>query len=200
MKNILLAVCMLAAPASLLGQTEQGTWEFSVSGNFGVVSGSTEITDATGTTTLDQESQGYLAVALRPGFYVVDGLTVEPELLWTAVEKNPPCFSLSGNLAYNFDFLPSKVLGFVLAGYGRGNSIPLFERLFYRASEKLDISILNFGGGVKFMLGERVALRAEYRYQHYSQEQSVSALGVTTTMKTAQNYHNLFCGLSFFVR
>jgi opacity protein-like surface antigen len=199
MKNILTAVCLVFACGSVYSQTQQGTWELSLSGNFGSVSGSSETTSSFGSSQSEQEAQGYLSLALRPGFYIIDGLVVEPEILWTAVEKVPPSFSLSGNLAYNFSIPESHITPFVLVGYGTGNAIPLFQRLFFRSSDKLDISVLNIGAGVKFFVAERIALRTEYRYQRYSQEETFSSGSFSSTTKTIQNFHNVFLGFSVFL-
>jgi opacity protein-like surface antigen len=199
MKNILAVVCLVFACESLSSQTQQGTWELSLSGNLGSVSGSSETTGSFGSSKSELESQGYLSLALRPGFYIIDGLVVEPEILWTAVEKDPPSFSLSGNLAYNFSIPQSHITPFVLVGYGTGNAIPLFQRLLFRSSDKLDISVLNIGAGLKFFVAERIALRTEYRYQRYSQERTFSSGSFNSTTKTIQNFHNVFFGFSIFL-
>jgi len=76
------------------------------------------------------EARGFLALTARPGFYIVDGLVLEPEILWTAVEGTEPSFSLSGNLAYNFNVPKFHVTPFVLIGYGTGNAILFFSGCF----------------------------------------------------------------------
>lgn len=199
MKNILAVVCLVFVCEPLYSQTQQGAWELSLSGNFGSVSGSSETSGSFGTSKSESEAEGYLSLALRPGFYIIDGLAVEPEILWSAFEGVPPSFSLTGNLSYNFRIPESHVTPFVLAGYGTGNAIPFFQRLLFRSSDKLDIGVLNIGGGVKLFLADRVALRTEYRYQRYSQERTFGSGSFSSTTKTIQNFHNVFFGFSLFL-
>jgi opacity protein-like surface antigen len=199
MKHLLATMCLVFACSVLSSQTKQGSWEFSLSGNLGSTSSRTETTTPSGTTTTESEAQGFLSLALRPGYYVIDGLVVEPEILWTTLENIPPSFSLSVNVAYNFRIPESQVTPFVLAGYGTGNAVPIFQRLFFRSSDKLDIGVLNLGGGVKIFFAEQIALRAEYRYQRFSQERTSSFGSSSYTTERTQNFHNVFFGFSFFV-
>ena len=119
MKTILSCICLVSVCRSVFAQTQQGLWELSLSGNVGSVSGSSETTGPFGNFTSEQEAQGYLSLALRPGFYIIDGLVVEPEFLWTAMDRNPPSYSLSGNIAYNFTIPESRITPFLLVGrYG----------------------------------------------------------------------------------
>jgi len=117
---------------SLYAQTKKGDWELSMSGNFGSVSTKTESDGSFGHNEFKGEAQGFLSLIARPGFYFTDGLVLEPEILWTAIEESDPSLSLSGNLAYNFNIPKSRVTPFVLIGYGTGNAIPLFQRLRFK--------------------------------------------------------------------
>jgi hypothetical protein len=195
-KKIIIPICLLFALGTLRAQTQQGTWELSLSGHLGSVSISSESGGPYGTSSSSSESHTFLSLTLRPGLYILDHLALEPEVLWTAIEDEFPSFSLSGNLSYNFAIPDSRVVPFILAGYGVGNTIPLFQRALFRYSDKLDISVLNLGTGLKIFLAERAALRVEYRYQRYSQEQSYS-YGYTS--KTTEGFHNVFFGFSVFL-
>jgi hypothetical protein len=179
------------------GQIKQGMWELSLSGNVGTSSGSTEKT--TGGLTIKSEiaASGYLSFALRPGYYVIDGLVLEPEILWTANEDAPPSLSFTGNLAYHFVVPQSRMAPFVLAGYGRANGIPSFQRL-ERRTDGFDVSVLNIGAGMKFFVALRVALRIEYRFQRYGYETSSSGGVFVNSTKETRVFHNFFFGLSFF--
>ncbi len=198
MNKILATVYLIFVCGSLYSQTQQGAWEISLSGNFGSASGSSETTTSSGTIKSESDAEEYLSMAIRAGYYVIDGLVVEPEFYWTAFEGSAPIFSLSANLAYNFHIPESHVTPFILVGYGTGNSIPLFQRLFFRFSNKLDISVLNLGAGVKVFLAEQIALRTEYRYQRFSQERTSGSGLYSSTTKEINNYHNIFFGLSIF--
>ena len=183
------------------GQIKQGTWEFSMSGNFGSSSGSTEQSGAISFKT-DQPAEGYLSLAFRPGFYVIEGLVVEPELLWTALEGAPPSLSLMANAAYHFEVPQSRMVPFVLAGYGWANGIPRLQVLQH-STDGFDVTAWNIGAGIKYFLSLRVAVRAEYRFQRYSYE-TTSSLGaglgnLTNTISTRRVFHNFFFGFSIFL-
>ncbi len=197
MKKTILLICLLFASGSLHSQTQPGTWELSVSGNLGSVSISSETRGSY--TSSYSESHSFFSLALRPGYYIVNDLALEPEVFWTAIEGDLPSFSLSGNLSYNFRIPDSQVKPFVLIGYGIGNAIPVFQRVFYRASDKFDIPVLHLGAGLKVFLTKRIALRTEYRYQRYSYEQTYHYDSYNYTIKTKENFHNVFFGFSVFL-
>lgn len=202
MKNripFLLAAVLFCGHSSLYSQTKKGAWELSMSGNFGSVSTKTESESSFGRQEFKSEAQGYLSLIARPGIYLTDGLVLEPEILWTALEGTEPSLRLSGNLAYNFNFPKSRVTPFVLIGYGTGNAIPFFQQLLFRSSNELDISLLNLGAGVKFFFSERAALRTEYRFQRYRQEETFGSGAFQVTQKQINNFHNFFFGFSVFL-
>ena len=180
-------VCMLVL-AMLFGgsvafcQVEKGSWEMSLAATFGSVSTSRDGDEG--------ESTSLLSVAFRPGYYVIDGLSIEPELFWTAIESERPMFSLAANASYTFRPSDANVSPFLLAGYGIGNGIPTFQRLMFRASDEMDVSVLNLGGGVKYFLSKDIGLRAEYRYQRFHQEEGSS--------ETTANWHTILFGFSVF--
>jgi len=196
MKNFIFffLVALLISFNSIFSQTKKGGWEFSLSGNFGSVSSSSEITGSS----RSDESQGYILLSIRPGFYIDDGLAIEPEIFWTAIENNPPAFSINGNLAFNLSIPESHITPFVLVGYGTGNAIPFFQSVLFRFSDKWDISVLNIGTGIKYFFTERIALRTEYRYQRYSQESTYNFGSFSYTRKNIFNFHHVFFGFSVF--
>ncbi|MGB5873431.1 MAG: outer membrane beta-barrel protein [Bacteroidota bacterium] len=195
LRTAVVAVLLLAAGFVARAQTGAGSWEFSLSSNFGLTSQSTEYSSPYMNGEIEGESEGFLALAVRPGYYLVDGLAFEPEFLWTAIEGVPPSFSLSGNLAYNFHLKESNVAPFILVGYGVGNAIPVFQRVYVRGSDEMDITVLNAGAGVKFFFTDHVAFRLEYRFQQYNQEDSS---GSYSAKRTTQ-FHNVFMGIAFFI-
>jgi len=185
---ILVVGLVLVVVSPLASQTQQGSWEMSMTATFASISE----TMSSGGSSSTSDAQGYVVVGVRPAIYVIDGLSIEPEFLWTAIENLPPVFSISGNLSYTVSLEESKNFKpFVLAGYGVGNGVPLARMLFFRQSDALDISLLNLGAGVKAFFSEAFALRAEYRYQRH---------GYTTSGGTdiTWNTHNIFLGFSVF--
>jgi opacity protein-like surface antigen len=200
MKNficVLVVSIMLGSP--LCSQPKQGGWEISLSGNLGSVSSTSTYSSAYYTSTSDQESQGFVTLALRPGYFITQGLEIEPEILWTAVEKQAPAFCLTANMAYNFSIPESHITPFVLAGYGTANAIPILQRLYGRETDHFDIKVLNAGAGVKIFVTDGIALRTEYRYQKFSQESTNGSGSYSSTIKHTFNFHNVFVGFSILL-
>lgn len=198
MKHLTYAVLFLVVCGHSAGaQPGTGSWELSLSATFGMVSQTSEMTFQGQTTKDEHEAEGYLSLAVRPGFYLYEGLSLEPEFFWTASEGVPPAFSISGNISYTFVIPASPACPFLLAGYGVGNGIPLAQRLLGRSSDEMDIAVLNLGGGIKIFLSKAVALRGEYRYQRFSWEDT-SPFGSTSYRQTV-NFHNFLLGFSVFL-
>ncbi len=195
-KIVMLFGCLLVA-ASVCAQTQSGTWELSLSGSLGSLSSESEASGYVHSSSSTSET--FVSRALRPGFYVVNGLALEPEMYWTAIEKSEPAFSLTANLAYNFLIPESRFLPFLLAGYGLGNAIPVFQRVLGRSSDGFDITVLNAGTGVKIFATNQIALRVEYRYQHFSYERNLSSGRYATTYSETHRFHNVLIGFSFFL-
>jgi len=112
------------------------------------------------------DSWSILNVPIRFGWYVWKGLELEPEVIMT--------FPLSGgkdmayfagvNLAYNFR-TKGKLVPFIGGSAGIGNGIPYMGWVEGGSGEK----VTAFGGlaGVKYLLGNIAAIRAEYRLLRY---------------------------------
>ena len=118
----------------------------------------------------------------------------------TAIENIEPGINIALNLAYNFDIPESNVIPFVLAGYGFGNAIPLFNSLVIRQTDGFEMSHLNLGFGLKTLLNEWVALRVEYRFQSFSYDTEYQMYD-RPNMITEHNttFHKLLLGISVFL-
>jgi opacity protein-like surface antigen len=188
---VTLVLLLLMVTAGASSQTQQGAWEFSLSGAASSYSSKSEFSGHTS----ESESQQIMSLLVRPGFFVIEGLEIQPEVYWGAASGDPPSFSFSGNLAYNYLIPGARVAPFILAGYGVGNGMTLLERMFGRNSDAFDITVINLGGGAKFFVTKAVAITAEYRYQQFGHE---STSGSFTTNHTYY-FHNIFVGISIFV-
>jgi opacity protein-like surface antigen len=201
MRILMLCALVLLPLASATGQSLESRWELSFSGTGGWASSSSTY----GGETQTSDANGYLTLAIRPGYYVIQGFSIEPEILWTAIEGTEPAFSLAGNLSYTFDVPGSKIHPFILAGAGIGNSVPLFRTALFRSTDEMDVVLLNVGAGAKFFVSNDVAIRFEYRYQHYSYDETIyyyyyySPQATTETSEEAVNYHHFFLGISLFL-
>jgi opacity protein-like surface antigen len=189
--TLVVVVLALVSLSTAVSQTNQGAWEFSVSGAFASYSSKSENSGHTS----ESESQNIFSLLFRPGFFVIDGLEILPEVYWGAASDEPPSFSFSGNVAYNYMIPGARVAPFVLAGYGVGNGLPILERMLGRSSDTFDITVLNLGGGAKIFVTKAVALTAEYRYQQFGRDVSSGS----STTKYTYYFHNVFLGVSAFL-
>ncbi len=109
-----------------------------------------------------------IALAFRPGLFVLPGLSLEPEIAWAAFRGQSPAVNASGNISYSYGMGYNTFVPFVLVGYGAGNGFPFYQPLQKDATYLSAITFLNAGGGLKIMvLGGRSLVRIEYRYQAF---------------------------------
>ncbi|MDP4173719.1 MAG: outer membrane beta-barrel protein [Bacteroidota bacterium] len=189
---------LLLSSISLMAQVEKGRFELSLSGTFGSYSTKSEYTSGSYKSSHESDAVNYAVLAFRPGYYIIDGLEFEPAIFMTAVEKNPPSFSISGNLAYNFKIPNSTVVPFVLAGYGIGNAVPVLSNMLMgRSSDKMDIGILNLGLGAKVFVSQNAALRVEYNYQRSSFDEEYTGY-YSSKAEYTMNMHKILFGVSLF--
>lgn len=202
MKRIfLISAVLLALPATLaLSQTEQRAWEFSISGAFSSLTSKAEVSGGGASGTYESETANIFSIMLRPGFFVIDGLEIEPEICWGGASGEAPSLSFSGNLSYNLLIPGTAVVPFVLAGYGIGNGIPVLGEVITRSSDAFDISVLNLGGGLKVFVTKAVAFRAEYRYQRFAQETTMGYASYNYTTNLTNNFHKVLLGVSLFLQ
>ncbi len=134
------------------------------------------------------ESDSFLSIPLRFGYFVWRGLEIEPELMLAKFSPGDAHFNLSGNLSYNFK-TAGPLVPFLLAGAGFGDGFavgPLVE-----GSTSTTATLLNGGGGVKYVIGGTAAVRAEYRYTHNRMKKGGLLI-------QNLNVHQFFVGISLF--
>ena len=138
---------------------KQGDWEFRYSSNIGSISIQT-----IDPTYYNYEENGiYLNIGIATGFYIINGLSIEPELDINLCSEGLS-LSVLGNLCYTF-YIPQKnIYPYVKLGYGVSNDPKNTEDLF----ENLDFKTINAGAGVKFMYFPDMAFVAEINYRNLS--------------------------------
>jgi hypothetical protein len=151
---------------------KQGDWEFGFSANLG---GSSKKTIETNTYRYSDTSQPanynydrtekgiHTHLGISTGYYLIDGLSIEPEL---NLNFNFEGFSVSilSNLCYTF-YIPQKnIFPYLKLGYGVSNNGDNSNGLF----ESLDFKTLNAGAGFKFMYYSGFALKMEINYKDLS--------------------------------
>ena len=144
-------------------------------------------------------SRNYMVLSVSPAYYIIDGLSIEPEYNLNAVEGSQPSHSILLNLSYTYFVEGTKIAPFVHAGYGISNSqgIPSLPNVMVRVSDKMDVTILNAGGGLKILVGSGAALRFEVNYRSYrwDEEYSNNIYYPTYTSTTKEKYTNSHIGM-----
>jgi hypothetical protein len=139
-----------------------------------------------------EDSFSYLSLPFRFGWFIWKGLEIEPEVqLFIPIgeDKGDTAYFLLGKLLYNFQ-TSGKLVPFIGGGVGFGNGLPIFGIVQGTAGEKFT----DFCGiaGVKYLIGNVAALRAEYRFNRYSWDWSDFEPAEKGTV------HQIFVGLSIF--
>ena len=185
---------LVLASANLMAQTDstsnpsnsgkkgifkKGSMEFTLAGTGGSFSesrsGSSSSSSSSSTTLID--------ISFMPAYYIIDGLSIEPEIGLSIIAPSSgtssTAYSLVGNLAYTFaPSGSSSVAPYVRAGYGISNGVQiptksgefLIELNEDSKSGYSTVSILNLGVGIKSVIGGHAAIRTElfYKKQSYS--------------------------------
>jgi opacity protein-like surface antigen len=151
----------------------QGDWELSMTGTIGKSTRSVSSPSPYGSWG-NESSTTYGTLSLTAGYYIIDQLSIEPEINFLAYEGEPPGESVLLNLSYTYPIPHSIVAPFIRGGYGLGNATSFLgiPDLAIHSTDNFDIKTLNAGAGVKLIVAQNVALRIEinYRNQTYTLE------------------------------
>jgi hypothetical protein len=168
-----------------------GTVEMNVLVDIGKMSTSYEGTRVYGSYN-PSESFSYLNLAMAPGFFIYEGLSIETEIAILATENFEPGFSIIPNISYTYLLPQTNFAIFGRGGYGLSNSLS-YSGFLYRNSDKLDNGILNLGAGIKFLVTQGAALRIEVNYKSTSFKNRYSFYGDELTQDmTLENIRLLF--------
>ena len=138
---------------------KQGDWEFRYSSSIGSIS----IQTIDPTYYNHTENGIYVNVGVSSGFYIINGLSIEPELDINLCSEGLS-LSVLGNLCYSF-YIPQKnIYPYVKLGYGVSNDPKNTDELF----AKLDFKTINASAGVKFMYFRGMAFITEINYRNLS--------------------------------
>jgi hypothetical protein len=117
------------------------------------------------------ESETALLLPVRVGKFLEERIEVEGEALFGTLDiHNTPGVLFSGLLSYHFTTRSSgehNWAPFLLAGLGITNTAPLSTNVTFGGCDNY-AAVLNFGAGIKTFFAEPVAVRWEYRFQHYT--------------------------------
>jgi hypothetical protein len=195
-RYILLALILVTSISISSAQYDKGKVEISLIGNAGYQKASTSSAVSSGTT-------GFIFLNSCIGYYLSDGLSIEPQIGMVAIENYSPAQSVLLNLSYTGRLQKSNVALFIRGGYGIANSpsspIILFTPI--DSHGKWDVNILNFGSGFKLLVTDDIALRCEayYRSESYKQDAfnyvftgTTYIVQTTTVDRTLSSYGLLF--------
>lgn len=118
-------------------------------------------------------SYNFFMLSMLYSYYVIGGFSLEPHLIFYAIEKSNPTFLFLLNLSYtltipSFFLFPYGMIGYGLSN-GMSNNMPY---MLFRNSDKFDIGLLNIGAGVKTMIGNSGIIRAELNYRSFNKSDS----------------------------
>ncbi|HUI29542.1 MAG TPA: outer membrane beta-barrel protein [Candidatus Acidoferrales bacterium] len=171
MKSMVAVIGFLLLTSSMSNaQFNKGDLELSFSGSLGSTTDKSTGTYL-GNSSSDSQTEQFLFFSISPGYYLLDGLSVEPEISLMAVQHAQPAQYFLLNLSYTYLPPNSKAALFVRAGYGISNSIqvPMMGGgTVVQMSDKFDIGVINLGAGAKFLLTQSVVLRAEVNYRSHA--------------------------------
>ncbi|MBI3577849.1 MAG: outer membrane beta-barrel protein [Ignavibacteriales bacterium] len=170
--SLLILTLSLLLTSIANAQFRQSDVELTFSGSFGAWESSVKATSTSSNYTFtytSAETRNFVSLSIAPGYYIFDGLSVEPQIGIIAVEKREPTFFLLGNISYTYSIPDSRVAPFALIGYGISNAVtyPMYGEAPIQASHDLNIPIFNAGGGIKTLLTSDIVLRAEINYRKF---------------------------------
>jgi opacity protein-like surface antigen len=110
-----------------------------------------------------EESDSVFNLPVRVGYFIWQGLEIEPEVMYTKFSGSDAGWLLSANVAYNFK-MSHPILPFILGGVGFGNGFTYAG--VAEGDPDLNAFVYQFGVGAKFLIGSSAAFRLEYRFSH----------------------------------
>ena len=182
-------------------QFEQGNVEISIMGTGGYMK------ESYSTYSYNNESIGYVLINTSIGYYLVDGLSIEPQFGLLAIEKVSPSQSLLLSLSFSTRLPDSDIALFLKGGYGFSNSVssPMLAYTPINRRDKWDTQITSLGGGLKFILKEYIALKFEFNYREESfpykmTRYSYSPYGsYTESVEYSMSSYAILVGVSFIL-
>jgi hypothetical protein len=205
MKSVIsIAVIFFLYSALIKAQFKKGDWELGMCGSFGSLSVTNSYSynfSNYSSSNSNSKRYSYAIIAISPAYYIADGISIEPELGLFAIEDQSPGEYIIGNLSYTYLLPDSKTAIFAHAGYGISNCI-LFtynDIPYNRASQELDVKLVNLGAGVKFLVTPSVILKSEVNYLIQNYERDFSDSYSSSQTKMDINHISLLFGFAILL-
>jgi len=142
-----------------------------------------------------------LSIPVRVGYFLTDNIEIEPEITHTYMKYSQQDYSSStttslllANVVFNFN-TPSQVMPFVLGGVGLTT-----ERTSSDGESESESGFAwDVGGGIKWFVANRVALRVEYRIIHFPlTTEDIYLMELHYKITESRTSHRIFVGISIF--
>ncbi|MEJ2196827.1 MAG: hypothetical protein P8X73_18485 [Ignavibacteriaceae bacterium] len=186
MKKIIMTFIIIFITTSLSAQVinitdrqkfKQFDWECNTSLSIGLSSKSSESSSQYYYSNNSGNGEFYSEISLALGFYILDGLSIEPEIEYNFFEGDAT-LSLIGNVAYTLNLPGKKIYPFFKIGYGISGYSAYGYNYYERSSglfESLNAKVINAGIGLKIVQSSLFAMRIELNYKNirYAHSQEV---------------------------
>jgi hypothetical protein len=186
MKNLLIAILIifsvtLTAQVRDLAERQhfkKSDWEVSTSLALGLSSVSFQ-SNPPNYYNYRNDEEFYSEIALTLGYFVTDGLSVEPELNYNFFPEDAS-LSIIINLSYTIHVPKKNVYPFFRIGYGKSgyhtfSNYYYYESVNHNSSDglfsSLDTELFNAGAGLKFIQSSTFAMRMELNYKYLSSDE-----------------------------
>jgi hypothetical protein len=147
---------------------------------------------------VEDQSTTIITVPVRAGYFITRNLALEGELALSHISYDSDSTTgvlFQGFAVYHLNPDPkSPVVPFLLVGGGLGNGVDSVNGVIFVTD--VTTTLLSAGAGIKGFVGERAALRLEYRFTRTAYDEEFDGF------REAQRLHNhrVFAGISLFFR
>ena len=151
----------------------KGAWELSIVGGYSSIDSQTDYS-SNGYNNHYSSSSKIFSLSAMTGYYVYDGISVEPELQMTLIKDEEPAYSVIVGAAYTYFVSKNNIGIFLKGGVGLSNSITALSISPYlvRIKSGFDVKIYKFSTGLKILVSDDVIIRTELEYKSSSYEES----------------------------
>lgn len=173
---ILLTTSLTAQVKNISGRQkfQQFDWECAAAFSIGLSSTSFESSEQNYYGNGNGDSEFYSEISLALGFFILDGLSIEPEIEYNFFSDDAT-LSIIANVAYTFNIPRKKIYPFIKVGYGI-SGFTVYRYYYYGGTnglfESLDAKVINAGAGLKIVQSSSFAMRIELNYKNISYTQS----------------------------
>jgi len=155
----------------------QFDWECSISTSLGISKTSSKSSYENGINYLSDDKSAYSEFILSIGFFILEGLSIEPEINFSDYFSNP-YISLIGNVCYTLNIPRKNIYPFAKIGYGISGFNK--DEYYYGYNDEtnglfgsLDAKVISASLGIKYISSSTIAYRLEVTYKNFSNSYSV---------------------------